>query len=126
MVTSYFRAAHGVLVVYDVTNENSYLSVSRWIRRVNDLKPDIPMAVVANKVDLEAVVSASEARLFCADKGLDFFELSALNGQGVQDSFVKFVTRMSEARKLEPVKPTTTGGVQIDKKASVGGKTGWC
>lgn len=114
-MTSYFRAAHGVLVVYDVTNENSYLSVSRWIRRVNDLKPDIPMAVVANKVDLEAVVSASEARLFCAGKGLDFYELSALNGQGVQESFVKFVTRMNDARKLDPGK-ANAGVVKIDQK----------
>lgn len=31
---SYFRKAHGVLLLYDVTSENSFLSVRAWVEQV--------------------------------------------------------------------------------------------
>lgn len=76
---SYFRKAHGVLLLYDVTSEKSFLSVRAWadqvqvtvkkVTRVSQLagmspvhspsgslqdstEDSIPMCVVGNKVDL--------------------------------------------------------------------------
>ncbi|TNN21731.1 Ras and EF-hand domain-containing protein [Liparis tanakae] len=50
---SYFRKAHGVLLLYDVTSESSFLNVRAWVDQIQDSTEDkIPMCVIGNKVDL--------------------------------------------------------------------------
>ncbi|KAF3854793.1 hypothetical protein F7725_022848 [Dissostichus mawsoni] len=50
---SYFRKAHGVLLLYDVTSESSFLNVREWVDQIQDSTEEkIPMCVIGNKVDL--------------------------------------------------------------------------
>uniref|UniRef100_A0A8C9XT38 RAS and EF-hand domain containing 2 n=1 Tax=Sander lucioperca TaxID=283035 RepID=A0A8C9XT38_SANLU len=50
---SYFRKAHGVLLLYDVTSESSFLNVRAWVDQIQDSTDEkIPMCVIGNKVDL--------------------------------------------------------------------------
>ncbi|XP_052388307.1 ras and EF-hand domain-containing protein-like isoform X4 [Carassius gibelio] len=50
---SYFRKAHGVLLLYDVTSESSFLNVREWVEQIwESTNEDIPMCIIGNKVDL--------------------------------------------------------------------------
>ncbi|XP_018614394.1 ras and EF-hand domain-containing protein isoform X2 [Scleropages formosus] len=50
---SYFRRADGVLLLYDVTCEKSFLNVREWVDMIEDVsQEDIPIMLVGNKVDL--------------------------------------------------------------------------
>ncbi|KAL2092997.1 hypothetical protein ACEWY4_010309 [Coilia grayii] len=50
---SYFRKAHGVLLLYDVTSESSFLNVRDWMQQIRDSTEDsIPCCLIGNKVDL--------------------------------------------------------------------------
>ncbi|XP_034547170.1 ras and EF-hand domain-containing protein [Notolabrus celidotus] len=50
---SYFRRADGVLLLYDVTCEKSFLNVREWVDTIEDLShEDIPIMLVGNKNDL--------------------------------------------------------------------------
>ncbi|KAL4630126.1 ras and EF-hand domain-containing protein isoform X1 [Arapaima gigas] len=50
---SYFRRADGVLLLYDVTCEKSFLNVREWVDTIEDVsQEDIPIMLVGNKVDL--------------------------------------------------------------------------
>ncbi|XP_030639565.1 ras and EF-hand domain-containing protein [Chanos chanos] len=50
---SYFRRADGVLLLYDVTCEGSFLSVRNWVDMIEDVsQDDIPIMLVGNKSDL--------------------------------------------------------------------------
>uniref|UniRef100_A0A3B4FWG3 Ras and EF-hand domain-containing protein-like n=1 Tax=Pundamilia nyererei TaxID=303518 RepID=A0A3B4FWG3_9CICH len=50
---SYFRKAHGVLLLYDVTSESSFLNVRAWVDQIQESAEEkIPMCVIGNKVDL--------------------------------------------------------------------------
>uniref|UniRef100_A0A3Q3VJG8 EF-hand domain-containing protein n=1 Tax=Mola mola TaxID=94237 RepID=A0A3Q3VJG8_MOLML len=50
---SYFRRADGVLLLYDVTCERSFLNVREWVDMIEDVSPeDIPIMLVGNKCDL--------------------------------------------------------------------------
>jgi GTPase SAR1 family protein len=108
------------LIVYDVSDEKSFASVQRWIQHVKELSPDAPVAVVANKCDLEHVVSSERAMELCKDKSIDFFEVSALSGAGVDVSLNKFVERMCKEKKtpaVAPIKNTVNlGGAGPAKK----------
>lgn len=96
-----------VVVVYDVTNEQSFKSCAKWLERVRAQKPEQPFpgayahshvgpshkcthqcwprpragVLVANKTDLSArrVVGEAAGRNFAADKGLQYFECSAVS-----------------------------------------------
>ncbi|KAG9337203.1 hypothetical protein JZ751_029683 [Albula glossodonta] len=50
---SYFRRADGVLLLYDVTCEKSFLNVREWVDMIEDVSQDgIPIMLVGNKADL--------------------------------------------------------------------------
>ncbi|KAF5907307.1 ras and EF-hand domain-containing protein, partial [Clarias magur] len=50
---SYFRRADGVLLLYDVTCEKSFLNVREWVDTIEDVSQDkIPIMLVGNKTDL--------------------------------------------------------------------------
>ncbi|TRY99429.1 hypothetical protein DNTS_022986 [Danionella cerebrum] len=50
---SYFRRADGVLLLYDVTCEKSFLNVREWVSIIEDVSQDgIPIMIVGNKTDL--------------------------------------------------------------------------
>lgn len=86
----YFRGAHVLLIVFDVTNHNSFTSISSW-QHLADLYAalDVPMVVVGNKTDRveDRVVSHEEAQAFCDAHQLPYFETSAQSGAGVPAVF---------------------------------------
>uniref|UniRef100_A0A8D0GCE9 RAS and EF-hand domain containing n=1 Tax=Sphenodon punctatus TaxID=8508 RepID=A0A8D0GCE9_SPHPU len=55
---SYFRRADGVLLLYDVTCEKSFLNVREWVDTIEDAAHEnIPIMMVGNKADLRQTVS---------------------------------------------------------------------
>ncbi|XP_031411095.1 ras and EF-hand domain-containing protein-like [Meleagris gallopavo] len=51
---SYFRKAHGVLLLYDISSQSSFLSVRRWIEDIEGAGTALPLMLVGNKSDLRA------------------------------------------------------------------------
>lgn len=89
---SYFRSAVGAIIVYDITQKNSFDEVSNWLNLVHTLcDPGAVAVLVGNKSDLEnnRVVPTDEAEHFASSHDLVFFETSAVTGQNVQDAFLQ-------------------------------------
>jgi len=89
---SYYRGAAGCLLVYDVTNRDSYESLANWLRDAKSLaRPDITVVVVGNKCDKknEREVTLLEASRFAQEHDLLFMETSALTGECVDEVFLK-------------------------------------
>jgi small GTP-binding protein len=98
IISNYFKGVHGVVVVFDVTNEDSFLNIKQWLL---DLENKIPhgtaaIAIVANKIDSahKRVVSRDRARTFAFEHGFHYMECSALNGHNVEECFVTLATTM--------------------------------
>ncbi|XP_010899927.2 ras and EF-hand domain-containing protein isoform X2 [Esox lucius] len=50
---TYFRKAHGVLLLYDVTSERSFLNIREWMDQIQESTVEkVPMCLIGNKVDL--------------------------------------------------------------------------
>jgi len=89
---SYYRGAAGTILVYDITNRESYNHVSSWLNDARALaNPDISIVLVGNKIDLasEREVTFLEASRFAQENDLMFLETSALTGEGVGEVFLK-------------------------------------
>ena len=53
LTESYFHLGDGAFVVFDLTNKNSLISISGWIKNVIEKKPNVKMIILGNKDDLK-------------------------------------------------------------------------
>lgn len=87
---SYFRSVSLVLVVFDITNEQSFKSCENWLKKFKDASEidHSVLALVGNKADLsfEQAVSEEQAEIFAKENGMvGYFEVSAYNGFGLDE-----------------------------------------
>ena len=90
LIPMYIRDANIILVVYDITNKDTFAHTEHWVNETKDLKRDDAIFVlVGNKTDLEEnrVVTKKEAEDFATEKGFLFHEVSAKTGEQVQELF---------------------------------------
>ncbi|KDR81964.1 hypothetical protein GALMADRAFT_135347 [Galerina marginata CBS 339.88] len=78
---SYYRGAHGVLLMYDISKHATYVSIAAWLKELRDHISDVDIMLVGTKSDLKQLraVPAEEAKSFAAANGLSFIETSALD-----------------------------------------------
>ena len=124
----YYRDAAGVLVVYDVTNGESFSRVRRWIDEINKYCDDsIAKVLVGNKDDnpsndnnaAKKIVSTADAQQYAQQMNLTFFETSAKDNKNVDQAFYA-VTRLALYQRLEARRKAQ---VSSSRELSNGGAT---
>lgn len=86
----YYRDAQAALLVYDITDADSFTRVQTWVQELLQMVgPSIVIAIAANKQDLrkQQVVSSTESEAYAASIGALHFSTSAKTGEGLQDIF---------------------------------------
>ena len=91
---AYYKNSACALVVYDITNRESFDNVSTWIEDCRNQSPQtIFMVLVGNKTDLELenkrTVSFEEGQELAEKNKMMFFETSAKSGKNVDDIFYR-------------------------------------
>jgi len=96
IISSYWRGAEGIVLVFDVTNRNSFLSLSTWIDDLEKqgIAKGTPVSVIGNKIDAteQRQVSKEEARGFAFARDFQYIETSALTGDSVEEAFETLAT----------------------------------
>jgi small GTP-binding protein len=89
LVGSYTRGATGAFLVTDATKQQSFETLSEWIRFANDHAEGIQVIIFANKIDLEKerVVAKEDIENFANSNGVPLVEGSAKSGHNVRDAF---------------------------------------
>ncbi|XP_028919522.1 ras-related protein Rab-28 isoform X2 [Ornithorhynchus anatinus] len=86
MLDKYIFGAQGILLVYDITNYQSFENLEDWlsvVKKVNEESETQPLvALVGNKIDLEHLrtVKADKHLRFCQENGLSSYFVSAKTG----------------------------------------------
>ena len=91
---SYYRGAIGCLLIYDITNRETFEEVSKWLIDIRESNPEnTNIILIGNKLDLEEYrhVSYEEGKKFADDNKIEFIETSAKTGKNVNSSFIKMV-----------------------------------
>ncbi|XP_031420297.1 ras and EF-hand domain-containing protein isoform X2 [Clupea harengus] len=104
---SYFRKAHGVLLLYDVTSESSFLNVRDWMAQIQEsTEESIPMCLIGNKVDLReerpegsCVTSVHGEKLAMTYNAL-FCETSAKEGTNVVEAVLHLAREVKKHMNL--------------------------
>lgn len=97
ITTCCYRGAHGVIVAYDVTDQNSFNNIGYWLKEV-DLyaREDVCKLLVGCKSDQVAdrTVEYHTAKAFADWRGLQLFETSARDGTNVDEAFMAIATEI--------------------------------
>ncbi|CAF3975675.1 unnamed protein product, partial [Rotaria sp. Silwood2] len=105
----YYRDAAGVLIVYDVTNAESFSRIRRWIEEINKYcDGNIPKVLIGNKDDIVPIDSIStnkavlttDAEQYAHEMNLPFFETSAKDNKNVTEAFYA-ITRLALHQRLQ-------------------------
>ncbi|KAI0300633.1 small GTPase superfamily [Multifurca ochricompacta] len=103
ITSSYYRGTQGILLVYDITDRESYEALPWWFGdRGRNVPESVVKIVVGNKADKEHArqVSTAEAAAYAARMGCLFVETSAKTAVGVCDAFRDVVERIVETPEL--------------------------
>lgn len=119
----YYRGAAAAVVVFDVTNRESFEGAKSWVKELQRRgDPSVVIALAGNKADIKEgrVVEAAEASDYARDQGIIYMDTSAKTGQNVTDIFVAIarkLPRSSKAKELDVIgdladsKPKAKSGV---------------
>ncbi|XP_042075981.1 ras-related protein Rab-3A-like [Haplochromis burtoni] len=117
ITTAYYRGAMGFILMYDITNEESFNAVQDWSTQIKTYSWDnAQVLLVGNKCDMEdeRVVAAERGRQLSEQLGFEYFEASAKDNINVKQTFERLVDIICErmAESLDNNDPTITGAKQ--------------
>ena len=98
LTKGFFRNAEGIMIVYDVTNQESFENLKNWIQSIkdnmgNDFLERIPIVIIGNKIDSEErEIKTEDGEAFCKQQNCPFFETSAKTGENI-DSTIRFLVK---------------------------------
>jgi len=132
ITSSYYRGAHGIIVVYDVTDKESFNNVKHWMQEIDKYAADgVNKLLIGNKCDLSSkkVVSYDEAKELAEGLGVNFMETSAKNAHNVEQAFQAMAGEIrarvaTQQASAGPGKGGTTLGAGTQVNAGGGGCCG--
>jgi len=119
LIPSYIRDSSVAIVVFDITNRDSFLSTSKWIDDVRSERGnDVIIVLVGNKADLsdKRKVTHDEATAKSQELGILFMETSAKAGHNVKSLFKKIAMSLPGMEKEGAA--ADAPNTNIDVKAS--------
>lgn len=95
----YYRGARVAIVVYDITDKHTFDNAKKWVNEIQ-LRglPDVIIALVGNKTDLESSrqISVTEVVDFINELNILWYETSAKTGIGINAIFDDVCNRIPQ------------------------------
>jgi small GTP-binding protein len=102
LTNAFFRNVQGIILVYDVTNIESFENLKYWIQSIKqNLGSDgdtIKKIIIGNKLDLDREIKQDVAEEFAKEYKIPYFEGSAKNNQGISESIKYLVNEVLKAQ----------------------------
>ena len=96
---NYYKGAHGIILIYDITKRKTFDNVTNWINQIKEEVSDkVTIILVGNKIDDEEHrdVKTEEGEQLAKELGLMFFECSAKSGINIDSTFNELVKKTVE------------------------------
>ncbi|TDH67981.1 hypothetical protein CCR75_003467 [Bremia lactucae] len=128
ITSAYYRGADGIIMVYDVTSQESFDHVNDWLTEVNRYASDgTCKLLVGNKSDVKdnKAVPYETAKVFADSLSIPFLETSAKNAQNVEEAFLTMASELITIREKvgDSNRPS---GSKLMENTKAGGKSNGC
>ena len=128
ITTQYYKGADGIVLVYDVTDDGSFEKIRDWMAQIqaNTKKDELGFVLLGNKCDMEPrVITEEQGNKMAEELKINYFETSALNGQGINEAFEQLARDIMKIKGLG--EDNKAGGVELNnKKKKKEDKNGCC
>jgi small GTP-binding protein len=94
LTSTFFRNAQGIILVYDVTNPETFDNLKYWIQSINSnlgVQSNVKKIIIGNKIDLPREVPKEEAEALAKEYGIMYFEASAKDNINIKESIMHCV-----------------------------------
>ena len=111
IIASYYRGAHGILLIFDVTDKDSFKNLSNWLIEIEkNASKNVLKVLIGNKSDLEdkRVVTYNQGKEFADTYGLKYIETSAKKNLNVNEAFETLGRELmaaSDDKRITKTKP---------------------
>jgi Ras-related protein Rab-1A len=118
ITSSFYRGAHGIIVVFDVADQVTFTNVPRWLKEIEKYaNENVNKLLVGNKIDSSSrAVSTSTAKEFANTYSLQYFEASAQSGDGVDELFMSIATAIKTRIYNAQMAMNKDGLIDLNKK----------
>ena len=122
ITASYYRGAHGIFVVYDISDMESFKNINNWLIEIEkNANKNVYKILVGNKCDLEdkRTVSYQQGKELAETYGMQFIETSAKSNTNVDEAFHllgREVMKMSLNDKEKNFGNKDKNKMKLDKK----------
>ena len=97
LTQAFSRNADGIILVFDVTNRESFTNLKFWIACINSNlgeNNDLKKIIIGNKIDLEEEVNRNEAESFAKENNCEYYETSAKENKGINEAIRHLVEKL--------------------------------
>lgn len=130
ITSSYYRGAHGIIVVYDVTDTESFNNVKQWLNEIDRYACEgVNKLLVGNKCDLvsKKAVNYETAKALADKLDIPFLETSAKAATNVEKAFLTMAAEIKNTVATQPTTQTTAKTVVPSSQGQdVSGGGGCC
>merc|ERR1711935_1008256 len=117
ITATYYKGAHGIILVYDITDRNTFNDIENWLAEIaSHASPGVAKLLIGNKCDMEGdrQVSWQEGKDFADSLGVPFLETSAKQRINIEECF-KSLTLTILPNAQPPAKDKQGGGHTISR-----------
>ena len=103
---TYYKGAHGLILMYNVTERNSFQSVRNWIEQIEDQGDKSVKKVLVGHIcdEDKRVVTKEEGKKLAEEYNIGFFESSARNNINVSEVFNYLIKEILMEKDPEEIK----------------------
>ena len=127
VISSYFRGSHGILLIYDITNRDSFKNLENWLTEIEkNANQNVLKILIGNKNDLvdDREIKTEEGQTFANRNGMQFIETSAKMNTNVTEAFEALAKLMMQfssekntvLKKNEQKTLSASSGKDLNKK----------
>ena len=106
ITTSYYKGAHAIVIVFDITDKDSFEHVKIWMQDIDKFaKQGVMRILVGNKCDLEhqRAVTKNEGNEMALKYGIKYLETSAKDTINIENLFVDTAKKLLEKQQSSKV-----------------------
>ena len=129
ITTSYYKSAHAIIILYDITQKTSFEHIKNWITEIDKFgKQGVLKVIVGNKLDLEnnRKISKEDAENLALKYGVKLWEVSAKDNTNINEAFKALADSFMENRTINRAESKHHKGSISIKKGDVNKKKKSC
>lgn len=137
ITTQYYRRAQGIILVYDITRQETFNNIRKWLRYVDEhANNNVQRLLLANKCDAEdeRMVWKDQGARLAAEKNIKFYETSAQSDINIDEAFTEICRQILQTmdvpdqsgRRLSSAGEIGSNAVLLDTKSEVLPRSSCC